>query len=461
MIFQIPFLSQLNLVQSSASDRTNPQLISSPSDLSLQSDLPFQAELNEYFPEITFANQIEIFDQYTKLISDEEIELKSFNKSLIDTEVICNFNESMKGKGDYLVFSIDFGGSSLKISTVKISFLPNKEIPIFESQNETIFKYKNENLKEISGMRWYEWVAEKLKNYLKTYHEINDQILSAAFTFSFPLIQDKLNSGKVVGTNKDFYFSREDFAGSDAVKCLNEELARKNIKIKINCVLNDVVASLTAGIGMGINDPISLIVGTGTNAGFSLNSTSLENKGKQIINSEMAAFPIKDAFLDKSVKEILKQKSETKYSALEITVAGMKYVEIIEIALKEFKVSTSDVTCDLDFIKGEITRNNLNERESLRTNLIKRIHKKIKQRAYRLLAAIMVAVSKGESFNLITNGSIVTLEEDSKILEEEINLFLGKKFGTGKTVTIINDNSASLHGAAFVSLAYSELEQKK
>ena len=76
-------------------------------------------ELLKYFPEITDTMQSDIFINFEKLIAKEENKMEYFHDSLINFEDLMQFNEcKMKPKVSE-VFTIDLGGSSLKITTVK------------------------------------------------------------------------------------------------------------------------------------------------------------------------------------------------------------------------------------------------------------------------------------------------------------------------------------------------------
>lgn len=461
------------------------------------------ATFETYFPEITDEHQKRLHKEFKDLISEESKALDQFKNSMIDFETIVEFNSKMvngsleNAERKKEIFAIDFGGSSLKLSTVKITYTENMETPEFASLNEVIYPYLAEDRDDIKRKEWYVWVSEKVKQYFESQRKggiLNDMIsnthistinpgirnsskLFAAFTFSFPIKQEKLNSGTVLGKGKDFFFLDTDFLNpkNDIVELLNGQFQKDGINVEINCLLNDVVATWAAAVGQGMVDPVSLIVGTGTNAGFVIKTPTGEHK---IINSEMAQFPLPEEMMDMATLEIIKRKGNI-YQALEVSVAGLKFVEIVNMAIQfitanishyDLKhivkcIESTDGITVTESAKGLVEATKITDvfdfskQINLVVNpitdyLIKKIALKFKERAYKILAPILVAASNGKNFNFITNGSVIAQKEDSDLLLKSIKSFL-KLLHPNKDfkLNILNDNKASLYGAAFVSLA--------
>lgn len=415
-----------------------------------------EEQMQKYFPDVTNDHQLVIFNDFKKLKSDEEERFVQFKESLIDPEPLKKFNSELNKAGIFNQFTMDFGGSSLKISTVKIIYSEPFKRHDFELLKQRNFIYSDidENPLSLSKMEWFKWVAEKMKLYLNEAQLIeNCQVpTSTALTFSYPLCQLSADSATVISCNKPFPFLKDNFIGSNVVKDINQEFKEQQINLRVNCVLNDVVATHVYGIAQRHENPVSLIVGTGTNSGFFVSTPN----GEKIINSEMAQFKISEDLLDTATKEIIKE-SPGEYLPLEITVAGMKFVEIVRKAIDNFMRKDFD-KIDIGLICKYIGDIDINKDEKEIADLIREISLKFKRRAYRILAPIVVAAAGSKNFTLITNGTVISHHLDSKILLDEIELFIKNNFKESERVSfeIFNDNQASLSGAAFASLAHSQ-----
>lgn len=430
-------------------------------------------KIMEYFPPISDCFQVDIFNTFDDVITSEKRKLVHFHDSLIDINVLKKFNENISGPQTHEVFAIDLGGSSLKITTVRITYSGEKnQSPHFEALNRMTFTYESDpELKEGSQIKWYEWTVEKILHYLEVTGMSNclNTIHTAAFTFSYTLKQYALDSATVVGCNKTFYFSKENFMGSNVIKDLNDELKRRKVNIVINCILNDVVATYAAGVAEARENPIALIVGTGTNAGFSLETST----GLKIINSEMAQFNLNKDCLDKATLEILNTSTD-KFYPLEVTVAGLKFVEKVKIAVKalldqeenpnpnfnvnlidhdfiDFCLKYDDQKAVIPFLDGSKRVSSAGLEK-----LIGDVVYAIKVRAYRILTPIIISASSVKSFTLIVNGSVICNDFDISILKSELISFLKiMGYDTSTKFEIIKNNDASLFGSAYVSLVYS------
>lgn len=435
----------------------------------VKADEPDNA-LNNYFPDISKETQAWIYQNVQTLIKkEEENELEQFHESLIDPELIRNFSKSIKVPQEHVIFSIDFGGSSLKITPVKISFCEENLLkPVFESLEsfncvykdwlEKENKEKNENNK-IINMKWYEWTVKRISEYLANNStiELDPNVPHyAAFTFSSTLKQESLDSATVKDFNKPFLFAdKKSLNGSNVVEDLNNELKDQRINIIVNCVLNDVVATYVTGVASQLVNPIALIIGTGTNAGFSISA----KKGEKIINSEMAQFSIPETCLDKATKSIIEAPNNT-FHRLEVTIAGMKFAEIVEAATKELwkqeQIMDLPANFYVDCIKKCLDMKPL---YSPIEKLINKIVRRIRRRAYKLVSPIIYAASKNLPFSVIVNGTIACSALDNAIFQEELKKYLPK--GKNTLPEIILNNEASLFGSAYVSLVYSTLKKKE
>ena len=146
------------------------------------------------------------------MIESEKGKLEYFHDSLIDFNLLEEFNKKVEVPQNHEIFAIDLGGSSLKITTVRITYSGKKDSnPQFEAIDRMIFGYDSDpELKLSKEIKWYEWTVQKIIYYLNKTNRSNSltKTHTAAFTFSYTLKQLTLDSALVIGCNKPFYFSK-------------------------------------------------------------------------------------------------------------------------------------------------------------------------------------------------------------------------------------------------------------
>jgi hexokinase len=76
------------------------------------------------------------------------------------------------------------------------------------------------------------------------------------FTFSFPVLQTRLDAGILTRWTKGF--SAAGVEGNEVVALLNEAFARRALKIKVKAIVNDTVGTL---IAHSYSDPQTYIGG--------------------------------------------------------------------------------------------------------------------------------------------------------------------------------------------------------
>ena len=189
----------------------------------------------------------------------------------------------------------------------------------------------------------------------------------------------------------------------------------------------------------------------------------------------MAQFRLKPKCFDKATAELLSTKDKGLYP-LEVTVAGMKFIEKVKVAVKALFNFDEDFKFNLNSIDQNYINYCLGFNEDVdppfidapsnisETRLVKLINKivySIKVRAYRILAPIIVAASGGKSFSLIVNGSVICNKLDIDIISSELKNYL-EAWGYNPDVKfeILENNDASLFGSAFISLIYSWKKEK-
>lgn len=414
---------------------------------------------NVYIPEITIANQREIYERYCEVIKKQENNEHSLYDSMIDISKKPKVED-----GDKTVLVVDLGGSSLKISLLK--YYLNKEENKFNFEvikNKKYILSEVNKIEQLSKYLWHEWIALKINEFIidKELKGIS-MPKTAGLSFSFSIRPISLSSAIFMGYHKDWWFSTEGLKGHDIVEDLNQSLRDKGIDIKINCVLNDVIATYMSGVSKGLHNFMGLIIGTGTNAGYLIND---KMKGeKRLINSEWACFEIEDLIeIDECTKKSFMNKELNKpYMKLEILTAGLKLEEIIKNHLRNLEMfEENDIEVlsikNLYLIHKLRLENNEKDMGILTSHALK-ILEEVRIRAYKLLVPMILAVFKDEEeFSLVTNGTILGMEYDQGLLEKEIKEFMtSQKLDTKRFKGISFVEDGSLLGLAYTSILHDQ-----
>lgn len=144
------------------------------------------------------------------------------------------------------------------------------------------------------------------------------------FTFSFPVKQTAVNSGRLIHWTKGF--TVRGAVGKDVVALLDRALRKEGVNnVRINALVNDAVGTLACCSYKYRDCDAAVILGTGTNACYCEN----DGRDKMIINIEWGNF---DKLKTTKYDRMLDENSENKGSQiLEKMVSGMYLGEIVRL----------------------------------------------------------------------------------------------------------------------------------
>jgi len=430
----------------------------------------YRRQNQKYFPEITVKNQQDIYSSYLSLIKREEssVELDRLSDSSIDMQKAFEFRNRIKEGDERTTVVVDLGGSSLKLSFIKWSCVGQDREQIFEIIRNERYEFEVENqIEPLDSYLWSDWIVKKLKIFLSEIQSETPTVKipsTAALSFSFKIKQSTLSSAEFVEYHKHWWFLPVELGSKDIVKEINDSLARENIDLRVNCVVNDVIATFMSGVAQGMNNFASVIIGTGTNAGYLINC----NGRWRLVNSEWASFEIKDLITvdECSQKCRVDRGTGNTYLELEVLTAGMKMDEIIRERIRQFKeFPEADVsalsTRKIYEIYNRLARLDMSKTTNDVTRfeyLVFRVFKAFKTRAYRILAPMLLAAVKDfDRFSVITNGTIVGMPYDSHVLRYELLRAIENVLPTKKhLVDVYYEENGSLIGAAFTSIVFSD-----
>ncbi|KRH94401.1 Hexokinase [Pseudoloma neurophilia] len=332
---------------------------------------------------------------------------------------------------------IDFGGTTLKLG-------------LYEAKNGIVTeimlpKYiKIPEKQKIEHIEAFDWVAYQISEYLG---DIEEEIYGG-LTFSYPIEQISINSGKVLAFEKNFHF-KVDPKNKDPVAAINRALKERGYNIKIAAIANDTTATLMSVKKIEKDHRIGIVLGTGTNATFFRND---KNNKKQAINLEWAGFnspDIKRTIYDIQLEEEMK-KSGNNTTFLDRFIGGYGFFHILNMTLKDMGLIKKDLTPE--DIKKHIHDDN-------RNNEIFQVIKNIKTRTARVLTGLLLAVvdnmeiKSDETITFILNGTIFSDPFDKKIFYTEMKRFL--KFSGIKLnqIRFMRPKDASLVGMVNILLS--------
>jgi hexokinase len=242
----------------------------------------FLSHLDSIFS-VTIHDAQEIIDTFHLEMSSGLAGMKSSLK------MIPSFVGPPRGteKGRYLV--LDLGGTNIRVLAVDLDGKGNANISAISR-----FVIPQEMMCG-TGDILFDYIADCVKLFVERHCICRQQTYDLAFTFSFPVAQRSLVSGKLIGWTKKFTASG--VVGKDVVVLLTKALQRQEMGfINVVALANDTVGTLAAKCYSDPSCDMGVILGTGTNACYRekvariLKSPELGPLGEMIINIEWGGF---------------------------------------------------------------------------------------------------------------------------------------------------------------------------
>ncbi|KAI8897028.1 hypothetical protein BC833DRAFT_540698 [Globomyces pollinis-pini] len=185
--------------------------------------------------------------------------------------------------GVYL--ALDLGGTNFRVCRVNLEGYGN----IRMSQAKYTI---TDELKTGAGTKLFDFLAECVASFCRDQNIPTDVKTSLGFTFSFPVIQSSINTGKLTQWNKGFTCSG--VVGVDVVDLLQASFKKKGLNIDIKAIVNDTVGTLIAHAYTDPQTYIGVILGTGTNAAYVEKVDNIRKwgtgNGEVVINTEWGAY---------------------------------------------------------------------------------------------------------------------------------------------------------------------------
>lgn len=166
--------------------------------------------------------------------------------------------------GTFLV--VDLGGSTLRVALVQLLGPGQKSVITFKNEYAVL-----DPTKQLSGEAFFLWMAERIDECLK--HAIERGLLKPDYaelqmglSWSFPFSQTSLNRGTIEDMGKGYNVGA-DIIGWELGHSFESAFSKLGLRIRVAAVVNDGSASMISLAYSNQATKISLILGTGINAG--------------------------------------------------------------------------------------------------------------------------------------------------------------------------------------------------
>ncbi|KAF8803727.1 hexokinase [Phlegmacium glaucopus] len=292
--------------------------------------------------ESQFTLQHEPLVELTKTFLNEfKIGLTSYNHAMAMIPTFVTGVPDGTETGTFL--ALDLGGTNLRVCKVVLN--GDKTFNLVQH------KYKvSTALKTGEATALFDYLADSVDAFLTT-HATNGEISSQSddsasasadvplgLTFSFPVEQTALGSGKILTWTKGF--AAKNAIGHDVVKLLQDAFDRKLMRVKCVALVNDTVGTLLSRSYTAGGCVAGAIFGTGTNGAYIeeiakipklAGTPAAAHGGHMVINTEWGAFNNSRSHLPTTPfdKALDRRSINPSFQAFEKFVSGMYLGETV------------------------------------------------------------------------------------------------------------------------------------
>ena len=203
--------------------------------------------------------------------------------------MIPSFTGRPRGTERGRFLALDLGGSNIRVLSVTLDGKGRAK-----TERVSRFAVPPEIMKG-SGEALFDFIADSVGVFFRRHAFDPSDEHDLAFTFSFPVAQTGVASGKLLTWTKGFTASGVE--GRDVVYLLAEALKRKKMEaVRVTALVNDTVGTLAAGSYADPACDMGVILGTGTNACYPERLKRIRkiqefgSAGEMIINMEWGNF---------------------------------------------------------------------------------------------------------------------------------------------------------------------------
>ncbi|KAG7096624.1 hypothetical protein E1B28_004041 [Marasmius oreades] len=237
--------------------------------------------------------------------------------------------------------ALDLGGTNLRVCEVTLN--GDKTFDLRQQ------KYKvSDTLKTGEATVLFDYLAASVDAFLTSHappanFNPKHDVVHLGLTFSFPVEQTALDSGKILTWTKGF--SAKNAVGHDVVKLLQDAFDRKHMHVKCVALVNDTVGALLSRSYTAGGCILGSIFGTGTNGAYvedvtnisklGPNHPAIAKGGKMVVNTEWGAFNNSRSHLPFTPFDnaLDRMSINPRFQAFEKFISGMYLGEITRLIL--------------------------------------------------------------------------------------------------------------------------------
>ncbi|XP_032524858.2 hexokinase-2-like [Danaus plexippus] len=159
------------------------------------------------------------------------------------------------GTEEGVFLALDLGGTNFRVLLL--------ELRAGKLVREDVKHYHISDVLRLGpGEDLFNFLADSVLDFLTSENMEND-VLSLGFTFSFPMKQHSISSGELITWTKSFNCGG--MQGVDVAALLQRCLRDRGLRVTVQVLLNDTTGTLVAGAHMDPDVAIGVIMGTGSN----------------------------------------------------------------------------------------------------------------------------------------------------------------------------------------------------
>ncbi|CAK5262682.1 unnamed protein product [Mycena citricolor] len=243
--------------------------------------------------------------------------------------------------------ALDLGGTNLQVRVCEVTLHGDTTFTLRQQ------KYKvSDALKTGEASTLFDYLADSVDAFLTShppsdhdqqhhygfgFAEPTPDVVHLGLTFSFPVEQTALDSGKILTWTKGF--SAKHAIGNDVVKLLQDAFDRKHMHVKCVALVNDTVGALLSRAYTAGGCILGAIFGTGTNGAYVeevanikklANEPAASNGGLMVVNTEWGAFNNTRSHLPSTPYDNVLDRTSInpRFQAFEKMISGMYLGEI-------------------------------------------------------------------------------------------------------------------------------------
>ncbi|KAL1968525.1 hypothetical protein VTN77DRAFT_1735 [Rasamsonia byssochlamydoides] len=271
-------------------------------------------------------------------------------KACLQSSPVCmlpSYNHALptgKEKGTYL--ALDVGGSTFRVALIELCGR-EEGMKILQVASSPI----DNTVKSLEGTDFFDWMAEKIDSMLASvdeqYGRDSKTPLALGLSWSFPIDQTSISSGRVIHMGKGFLCSNGT-VGQELGDLIIQSCRKRGLNVRVDAIVNDSSATLLSRAYVDPKTRMSLILGTGTNVAvhFPVHEIALSKFGVRpqswfdrakhvIINSELSMFGGGILPMTRWDEVLNRTHLRPDYQPLEYMVTGRYLGEIVRLIIVE------------------------------------------------------------------------------------------------------------------------------